>query len=1000
LQRHHSLFASLLLLSAANAQSLPVLADPPAATTSPQNAILPSPSTQKAAIREFGRLPLSFELNQGQADQKVRFLTHSADSTLSLTSSEAVFTMPAHPGALRKDSKGRRPSGTPSTGTLRMQLLDADPHARALQQQPLEGRVNYFMGKEPSKWHTDIPTFGKVGFHAVYPGVDVVYYGNQQCLEYDFVVAPHADPRQIKLWFGGAQDVRVNAAGELIVRAQGRELTWRKPTVYQQNATGKHAVVAHYRLKRLPNGEAGVTFALGRYDTARPLVIDPVLTYSTYLSFGFPANAVLAVDSAGSAYIASTISTIFQSYIQIIKLNATGTALVYTTTLGPQASSVSSAASRIAVDSTGSAYLTGDTDASNFPTTVGAFKTQRSTAYRDVFVTKLNPAGDGLTYSTFIGAGTASCLALDSSGSAYITGSTSATDFPVTPGAFQAVNHAPTHSNAFITKLNATGTGLVYSTYLGGSVDLSNDAFYTDNGQSIAVDANGNAYIAGTTASTDFPTTPGAFQRVNRISDNRFTTFVTKLNATGTALLYSTYLGGTREDTPHGIAVDSSGNACIVGQTISTDLPTTPGAFQRTFPQLDGHYTAFVTKLNPTGTGLIYCTYLGGTYQGGPYPSQDTPNSIAVDSSGNAYVTGTTTSSGFPTTIGALKRVQNPQGYPNAFVTKFNPTGTALIYSTLLGGTFQHAGNNLGDAGDSIAIDSAGNVYVAGSTQSGDFPTTPGAFLATPASAFATKLTAVPILPDFNNDGFTDLLIQNTSTNQIASWFMQGRRWIDGAYFSLTPPSDFALVGVGDFSGTGAATLVLQSRTTNQIAFWYATGTNGATISGGNLVNMTPGPGWKVVAVGDFNGDGKSDLVFQNQTTGQIALWYMNGYLYQDGNSLDVAPLPGWQVVGAGDFNKDGFTDLVFQNQTTGRIALWYMHGKTYAGGTILPSVPAAGWKVVGVGDYNGDGGADLLFQNQTTNQAVVWYLQNGVYAGGDLLSLTPPSGWKIVGPR
>jgi hypothetical protein len=1021
-----------MLVSATSALSLPVRSDPPAKAILPPTVTLPTQANKVSVARDFGRLPLAFESNQGQTDAKVRFLAHNGDSTLFLTPTEAVFSLAMQPhqkekSALPRAQKVGQEAAKTSYVDLHMQMVGGDPRATPLTQHPLAGRVNYFIGNDPHKWHAGVPTFGRVGFHRVYPGVDLVYYGNQRHLEYDFVVAPHADTKQIKLHFAGAQKVSVNAAGDLLVRTQGRELTWRKPTVYQQDATGKHRVAAHYRLKRLSNGQTGVSFALGRYHSARPLVIDPVLTYSTFLggSNGEMANAIV-IDSGGNAYVAgSTYSTdfpitsgAFQRVLHaqnattpnafVTKLNPSGTALLYSTYLGGSGSiGGGDAVKSIAVDSNGNAYVTGDAHSPDFPTTPGAFQRVNNPTQlnANAFVAKLNSTGTALLYSTYLGgSGTyATGIAIDSGGNAYVTGGTSSPDFPTTPGAFQRVNRCLLYdpSNAFVTKLNSTGTALVYSTYLGGT--------FRDSASGIAVDSSGNAYITGRATSVDFPTTLGAFQPMTHGHYNfgygtfSSNAFVTKLNSTGTALLYSTYLGGSGNgggDSASGIAIDSSGNAYITGGATSVDFPTTPGAFQ---PVTHGHYesgyggvssNAFVTKLNSTGTAPLYSTYLGGS--GGT----DSASGIAIDSSGNAYVTGGTNNIDFPTTLGAFQRVNNGQS-SNAFVVRLNSTGTALLYSTYLGGK----GGDYGDGASGIAIDSNGNAYVTGGTRSPDFPTTPGAFqrvnyAQSSSNAFITKLSAIPVLPDFNNDGSTDLLLQNSSTGVIAAWFMQGPKGLGGAYFSLTPPIEYALVGVGDFRGDGTTALVLQSRNTNQIAFWYASGSNSATISGADYVNITPAAGWKVVGVGDFNGDGKSDLVFQDQTTNQIAIWLMNGPTYQGGMSLPFTPITGWKVVGAGDFNKDGFTDLVFQNQNTGQIALWYMSGTTYVGGTVLASVPSPGWKVVGVGDYNGDGSADLLFQNQTTNQAAVWYLQNGVHVGGDTLSLTPPTGWKIVGPR
>jgi hypothetical protein len=1022
--RRYSLLVCLVLVSViTGALALPASSDPPAKTIRPSTAIYPAPEKKAAIASDFGRLPLSFERNQGQTDSRVRFLTHSADSTLFLTPSEAVFSMAAPSQRNEKPArlKGRKARNGPrkiAHVALRMQMVGAAPNAMPLTQQPLPGRVNYFLGKDPNKWHAGVPTFRRVGFHAVYPGIDLVYYGNQRRLEYDFVVAPHADPKQIQLRFAGAQGVHVSAMGDLIVRTQGRELRWQKPTVYQQDAAGKRSVTARFRLKRLPSGQAGVSFALGHYDMTRPLTIDPVLLYSTFLggSYGDYATGI-AIDSSGNSYIAGSASSLdfpttagdFQRAKQsgtdvytafVTKLNPTGTALVYSTFLG---GTVGSFAGNIAIDSSGNAYVTGYTDSTNFPVTPGAFQ-RVNLGGRTVFITKLDPNGAALLYSTYLGgrggAGggdSAGCIAVDNSGSAYVAGQAYSTDFPVTPGSLQGVNKAQglRPRTAFVTRLNSAGTGLLYSTYLGGSGSNG------DGVSGIAIDGAGNAYVAGTTSSFDFPVTPGAFQRANNALSGMFlNAFVSKINPTGTALVYSTYLGGSRGDNAGGIAIDSSGNAYIVGSTDSADFPVTAGAFQRV--KNGSLNNAFVTKLNSMGTALLYSTYLGGSGRTGVNGSfGDSASAVAIDSSGNAYVIGAARSFDFPVTQDALQRVNNaPASYgSNAFLTKFNSTGSALLYSTYLGGSNT-------DSVSSIAVTESGAVYLAGGAGSTDFPVTAGAFqrvnrsLSGLHTAFITKLSLRPAFPDFNNDGSTDLLLQNPTTGAIASWFMQGSSRSGGADFSLIPPAEYALVGAGDFRGDGATTLVLQSRITNQVAFWYTSGVNSATIPGGHFVNVTPDAGWKVVGVGDFNGDGKSDLVFQNQTTHQIAIWFMNGYTDTGGVLLPYSPVTGWNVVGTGDVNADGFPDLIFQNQSTGQIAVWFMDGTTYVGGTVLTGVPAPGWNVVGVGDYNGDGSADLLFQNQTSNQAAVWYLKNGAFVGGDTLSVAPPFGWKIVGPR
>jgi hypothetical protein len=374
-------------------------------------------------------------------------------------------------------------------------------------------------------------------------------------------------------------------------------------------------------------------------------------------------------------------------------------ALVYSTFLGGASADQVRC---IAVDSSENAYITGLTYSSNFPTTPGAFNTL-SNGSVDVFVTKVDSTGTALVYSTYLGGGSENWgfgIAVDGSGNAYITGWTSSSTFPTTPGAFDTSFNGLI--DVFVTKLNASGTALVYSTYLGGAI-------WWDQGYAIAVDGSGNAYITGRTWSSNFPTTSGAF---DTSFNGIFDIFVTKLNASGTALVYSTYLGGEDYDSGYGIVVDSSGNAYITGWTSSSNFPATPGIFDTSYN--GGYSDVFVSKLNASGTALVYSTYLGGG-------RDDFGNGIAVDGSGNTYITGYTLSSNFPTTLGALDTSYNSGLYEqDVFVSKLNASGTALVYSTYLGG-----GGD--DEGNSIAIDSSGDAYITGNSFFG-FPTTPGAF--------------------------------------------------------------------------------------------------------------------------------------------------------------------------------------------------------------------------------------------------------------------------------
>ena len=679
---------------------------------------LPAAAATDARVSEtYGKLPLQFEANRGQTDKQVRFLSRGAGYSLYLTSSEAVLVL-SQP---RADAK--RDAQTPAKSVaLRMSLVGATRKPEVSGLDELPGKANYFIGKDRSKWRTNVPTYAKVHYQNVYPGIDLVYYGNQRQLEYDFVVAPGADPKKIVLGFKGADKLEIDAQGDLVLHAAGGDIRQHKPVIYQEIDGVRQEIAGGYVIKS--GKRAG--FQLAAYDSTRPLIIDPVvLSYSTYLGGNSSDEALgVAVDTAGNAYVTGSTSSIdfpttagaFDTTyhgpgsgsfpdVFVTKLNPSGSALVYSTYIGSSGDDIGHG---IAVDAAGNAYVTGYTCcATGFPTTPGAFQTASGGA-SDIFVTKLDPAGSGLVYSTYLGGSSYEVgvgIAVDSSGNAYVTGTTSSPNFPTTPGAFQAAfaggrsnQEGQNPSDAYVTKLNATGSALVYSTYLGGEGN--------DRSQAIALDATGSVFVTGFTDSLLFPTTPGAF----RPASDGLSAYVTKVNPAGSGLAYSTYLGGNSQGM--GIAVDTQGNAYVTGDA-GAGFPTTVGAYQPVSAS-----GIFVAKMNSAGSALVYSTYLAD--------SESHSTGIAVDMLANAYVAGWTTSTSFPTTAGALQPTFGGGSSSDGFVTKLNPGGSALVYSTYLGGSAD-------DSINGIAVAANGDTYVTGSTYAGgatsnDFPTTAGAF--------------------------------------------------------------------------------------------------------------------------------------------------------------------------------------------------------------------------------------------------------------------------------
>ena len=641
---------------------------------------------QPAIEVAYGNLPLSFEPNQGQTNSQVEFLSRGRVYTLFLTATEAVLSLRKPAAAKTNETED---SGYTTGAVLRMRLVGANPSPRVSGLKQLPGRSNYFLGDDPGEWRTNVPTYAKVQYEDVYPGVDLVYYGNQRQLEYDLIVAPGTDPEAIHLAFEGADKLEIDAQGDLELHTAAGQVRLHKPLVYQETNGIRQEISAAYVL----NGERQVGFEVGTYDDDKPLIIDPVLSYSTYLGGnGVDRGFSIAVDGAGNTYVTGgTNSTNFPTLNPfqavfpggpvdafVTKLNAAGSALVYSTYLGGGGDD---RGFDIAVDASGNAYVTGQTDSTDFPRIVPIQVVNGG--LDDVFVTKLNAAGNDLVYSTYLGGSSSDFgfgIAVDASGDAYVTGQTSSTNFP-TAVPIQFTNGAL--ADAFVAKLNAAGNVLLYSTYLGGNGN--------DCGFRIAVDASGSAYVFGDTTSTNFPTANPLQPARNGVAD----AFVTKLNASANAFVYSTYLGGNGTELGFDIAVDASGNAYLTGLTDSSDFPMA-SPIQ---PAFGGELDAFVTKLNATGGALVYSTYLGGSFT-------DAGLAIAVDASGNAYVAGLTDSSDFPTAV----PIQPANGGgDDAFVTKLNAAGNALVYSTYLGG-------GSADSAVAIALDASGNAFVTGNT--------------------------------------------------------------------------------------------------------------------------------------------------------------------------------------------------------------------------------------------------------------------------------------------
>ncbi|MGA8144868.1 MAG: SBBP repeat-containing protein [Candidatus Acidiferrales bacterium] len=763
-----SVVVSLLLITAIRKNTFKVNK---IATTQQRNAGAVTPNWDSA----FANLPMGFEENRGQAAREVRFVSHGGGYLLSLAPQEADIALirrkamsasPLHRAAyLRAYREARRAQ---KISVVRMHLEGANPAAEIAGTNQLPGKSNYFIGSDSSKWLTDVPSYGRVKYSGIYPGVDLIFYGNQRHLEYDFVVAPGADPKAVTLKVDGARKLAINSQGDLVLSIPDGKVEFKKPVIYQMSGGERREIAGNYAL----GSGNRVSFAVSEYDRTLPLVIDPILNYSTYLGgSGDETGFDIAVDALGDAFITgSTSSNDFPNISTnavvptapaldsafVTEIDPTGTTQLYSTYLG--GTDDGDTAFAIALDPTGNIYVAGTTFSTDFPTTTNALiQSPITNPDGTAFVTKLNPlAASGaasLLYSSYVG-GTAgdfaNGIAVDAAGNAYIGGMTLSTPgapgsggFAVTAGAFQSAP-SNTFGTAFLTRIDTTQSGsasLIYSTYLGGNgANQANFIAFGEQVSGVAVDSSNNAYVTGVTSSTDFPPV-NASQGTAVGANTEGGAFVSRFDTTkanAASLVYSTYLEGSVFDAGFAIALGPANVAYVTGTTSSLDFPKTTGAFQTAGATSGVAFVSLIDTALSGGASLKYSSFLGGT--GG-----DDGFGIRADTLGTAYVAGTTASADFPVTPGAFQSARsNPNGDP--FITKLNPGGNGaadLVYSTYFGGSGD--GSNP-DQCFGIAIDSTNNAYITGSTFSGDFPTTAGALqtsLNGTSDAFVAKLPLV-----------------------------------------------------------------------------------------------------------------------------------------------------------------------------------------------------------------------------------------------------------------